>query len=68
MKKILLLLASAAFVAPAVFATGTDADDAEIVPAKGEYAVLISEKTLKQKDWKAAAAKFVKRYNGKLIV
>lgn len=68
MKKILLLLASASFVAPSVFAAGTGADDAEIVPAKGEYAVLISEKTLKQKDWKAAAAKFVKRYNGKLIV
>lgn len=66
MKKILSILGALALAAPAIFADAPT--DAEIVPAKGEYAVLISEKTFKRKDWKATAAKFAKRYDGKLIV
>lgn len=44
------------------------AADAEISAARGEYVVLISSKTLKQKDWKSAAAKFAKRHRAKIIV
>lgn len=68
--KKMFFLGALALAAPALFAgeqsPGT-VSDAEIVPAKGEYVVLISEKTLKRRDWKSAAAKFVKRYNGKLV-
>lgn len=36
----------------------------EIVPAAGEYVVLMSEATAKKKDWKSAADKFLRRYKG----
>lgn len=42
--------------------------DVEIVPAAGEYVVLMSEATAKKKDWKAAADKFLRRYKGKRVL
>lgn len=42
--------------------------DAEPAAAQGEYVVLVSEKTLKQKDWKKTAAKFAKHHRAKIIV
>ena len=68
MKKIFLCLGALAFAFPTLSAASqTTFAAAEITAAKGEYAVLISHKTLKRKDWKSAAAKFAKRYNGRLI-
>jgi len=69
MKKNYLLL-SAFIAAMPVFSPLAQAEPrpVEIVPAAGEYAVLISEKTAKRADWKRAADKFLKRYSGKLVV
>jgi len=69
MKKNFLLL-SALIAAIPVSATFAQAElrPVEVVPAAGEYVVLISEKTAKRTDWKRAADKFLKRYSGKLVV
>lgn len=68
-------LAATALCVPA-FSAVADAEpepqaattDAEPAAAQGEYVVLVSEKTLKQKDWKKAAAKFAKHHRAKIIV
>lgn len=39
----------------------------EIVPAPGEYVVLISESTAKDKAWRQTADKFLKRYKGRPV-
>lgn len=67
-------LATLFFAVPAAVAATESSDgasevrDAEPVPAPGEYAVLISEKTAARDDWRAAAEKFVGRYAGTLVI
>lgn len=71
--RILLLCGAAAFLAagvPALNAAKEKSDApaaAEIVPAPGEYVVLMSEATAKKSDWKKAADKFQRRYKGKVV-
>lgn len=67
----LIIAALACFTAPVLGLAAPKSDQPvapEIVPADGEYVVMISEKTLGDKDWKAVSDKFLKRYKGRLVV
>lgn len=64
----LSLLSVPVFAAPEKRARPQAPSDVEIVPAPGEYVVLVSEKTFAKKDWKTAVNKFISRYKGKRVV
>lgn len=72
MKTLVVFLALAALTSPVFSAPKKSPASATpvgfIVPAAGEYVVLVSEKTLASEDWKRTAEKFLKRYDGKLVV
>lgn len=69
MKSVFPSIAATFLCVPAALSAPDPASfrDAEIVPAPGEYVVLISEKTAARADWKAAADEFVARYAGTLV-
>ena len=74
MKKILRSWLCAACFIPAGLATVHAAEDwkpvsdpGKIVPAAGEYAILISEATAKDAGWAKIAATLQKRYKGKIL-
>lgn len=74
MKKMLLCLSAACFFAGSALpinAAGlwkSVSEPGKIVPAAGEYAVLISKKTAQNPKWKSIAETLKKRYAGTLIV